>query len=94
MDSKTLEDALLPWLRVSTWHTKHFKDDERFHQAIHVAFGQLGSSISPEDFEQAIKNVLYERHPGQEKSMSDSIEHFVRRAEVIGSYLLDVRNLR
>ncbi|MNH28285.1 hypothetical protein D3C79_884430 [compost metagenome] len=91
MNERTLQDALLSWLRVSTWHTGHPKDDERFHQALNTAFDKLGPAISSDDFREAIKSVLAERYPGQEKSMSHDIEEYAGRAEIISSYLYDVR---
>lgn len=94
MDIKTLENALLPWLCVGTWYTRHPKDDERFHNALSTVFDQLGTEIDAENFEQAIKNVLADRHPGQELSMDQSIDIFVRRADIIASYFADVRSHR
>ncbi|SPO56159.1 conserved protein of unknown function [Pseudomonas sp. JV551A1] len=92
MDIQALQLSLLPWLRVDTWHTMHPKDEERFHQALHVAFGELGYSIAYEQFYEAIHRTLSERQPGVEVYRSKTIEEFARRAEVISSYLFDVRN--
>jgi hypothetical protein len=92
MDTKALQLFLLPWLRVDTWHSRHLKDEERFHQALHVAFGELGYSIAYEQFYEAIHRTLSELQPGVEVYRSKTIEQFARRAEVISSYLFDVRN--
>lgn len=91
MDLKALQLSLLPWLRVGTWHTGHPKDHERFHQAIHTAFSELGLSISYEQFYDAIHKNLAEISPGAEVVFTNEIEEFARRAEMIGSYLFDVR---
>ena len=91
MSTKALEGALLSWLRVGTWYTSHPLDCARFHNALHDAFSKVGLRIDADDLEQAIKNVLAERHPGQER-MTPEIESFVRRADVISSYLSDTRN--
>lgn len=88
MDIQTLEEALLPWLRVDTWYTPHPLDSERFHKAIQVAFTRLGPRIGEEDMGHAIRNVLAKRHPGQEK-MTEQIDKFIRRADIIGCYLAD-----
>lgn len=92
MDVKALQMLLLPWLRVETWHTRHPKDDERFHKALHEVFSQLGYSIAYEQFYDAIRAVIVELTPGHELFRNKDIEHFARRAEVVGSYLYDVRN--
>lgn len=94
MDIQALQIFLLPWLRVNTWHTRHPSDEERFHHALHVAFKELGYSIAYEHFYDAIHKVISERQPGHELLRSKAIEHFARRAEVIGYYLFDVRNLQ
>jgi hypothetical protein len=92
MDIQALQLVLLPWLRVDTWHTRHPKDEERFHQALHVAFKELGYSIAYEQFYEAIHLTLSERQPGVELYRIKATEQFARRAEVIGSYLFDVRD--
>ncbi|MBF8802196.1 hypothetical protein [Pseudomonas asiatica] len=94
MDIQALQLFLLPWLRVDTWHTRHPKDEERFHQALHVTFSELGYSIAYEQFYEAIHRTVSERQPGVEVYRSKTIEQFARRAEAIGSYLFDVRNLQ
>ncbi|MFG0631466.1 hypothetical protein [Pseudomonas sp. xss_2] len=92
MDMKALQLFLLPWLRVDTWHTRHPNDEERFHQALHVTFKELGYTITYEQFYDAIHKVIAERQPGHELHRIKSIEGYARRAEVIGYYLFDVRN--
>lgn len=86
-----LQTFLLPWLRVRTWHTRHPQDEQRFHQALHVVFERLGYSIPYERFYDAIHSVLVELEAGDELHRRKAIEQFARRAEVIGSYLFDVR---
>lgn len=83
---------MLPWLRVGTWHTRHPNDDERFHQALQDVFSALGYSIAYEQFYDAMRAVIVELTPGHEMFREKDLEHFARRAEVIGSYLYDVRN--
>lgn len=92
MDAIALQTYLVPWLRVSTWHTRHPKDEERFHKALNAIFSGLGYSITFEHFYDAIHSVLAELEAGDELYRTQSIEKFARRAEVIGSYLFDVRN--
>ncbi|MBC3484704.1 hypothetical protein HU750_03390 [Pseudomonas sp. SWRI50] len=94
MDMKALKLFLLPWLHIDTWHTRHPNDEERFHQALHATFKELGYSIAYEQFYDAIRDVIAERTPGHELFKGKEIQHFARRAEVIGSYLFDVRTLR
>lgn len=66
MDCKKLEKSLSPWLRVSTWHTKHPEDEERFPHALQPTFADLGYSIAFEVFFEAMQNVVAEQYPGHE----------------------------
>ena len=92
MDVQALQLFLLPWLRVDTWHTRHPKDEERYHLALHAAFRELGYSIAYDHFLEAIHRTISDLQPGVEIYRSKAIERFARRAESIGSYLFDVRN--
>jgi hypothetical protein len=91
MDLKALEKSLSPWLRVSTWYTKHPKDEQRFHHALHATFAEHGYSIAFEEFFEAMRNVIVERYPGHELYRATDIERYARRAEIIGYYLFDVQ---
>lgn len=65
MDIEKMKIALVPWLRVDTWHTTHPLDDRRFHRALKSAFDLLGTSIAFGDFREAMGQlwvVLAEIH--------------------------------
>lgn len=91
MDIASLAKALDPWLRVSTWHTGHPMDDQRFHRSLKIAFNNLGVQISSDDFRKAISLVLADRSPGDLKAFENEIEQFSRRGEDIASYLIDLK---
>jgi hypothetical protein len=90
MDIKKLKNALEPWLKVSTWNTYHPLDDERFHKALKSAFDTLGTTISFDDFKEAMDQLAANLHPGMNQSYRDELIYgFAKRAEQIGSYLHD-----
>ena len=90
MDIEKLKTALTPWLKVDTWHTSHPYDDERFHRALKSAFDLLGTSITFDDFREAIEQLVKEHHPNILVSNRDAlVEKFAQRAEDIGSSLYD-----
>jgi len=91
MDQNKLENALGPWLSPETWHTRHPKDDERFHQSLNAAFNAIRPNIDAEQFAVAISQVLSKKHPSHVRIYAEDIKEFAQRAEVIGSYLFDLQ---
>ena len=90
MNIEKLKTALAPWLRVDTWHTSHPLDEERFHHALKSAFDLLGTSISFDNFSEAMDLLAKEFHPTFQASYrNEVVEKFAQRAENIGSYLHD-----
>ena len=57
MNLDQLKQCLRQWMQVSTWHTGHPLDEERFHKALHNAFSQVGLSISGDDFKKVISDL-------------------------------------
>lgn len=90
MNIEKLKAALIPWLKVDTWHTSHPLDEERFHRALKIAFDSLGTSIAIDDFREAMGQLANEHHKNFQAHQRDEfIEDFARRAEYIASYLHD-----
>ncbi len=87
MSNSKLETALESWARVSTWYTSHALDEGRFHRALQVAFAELGTAISKDEFESAIEAVA--RRSGN-PFPPDEPDKWAQRAEHVASYLNEV----
>ncbi|WP_435653097.1 hypothetical protein ACSC9T_08915 [Pseudomonas putida] len=91
MDIVRLEELLDPWLRVDTWHTQHYLDDQRFHRALNQAYKELGTDIHSGDVILAIENALNKRSPEGKDAYSDAIKRYAEKAQIIGWYVRDIQ---
>lgn len=90
MDRTCLKEALRPWIKTNTWHTRHPADDQRFHRALAGAFARCGCPIPPDGLRDALSELLAEHHPEKEGDYwHDVTENFVQLAEVIGHFVKD-----
>ena len=85
MNIEKLAPKLKPWMQVDTWHTSHPKDSERFHLALNSAFSELGSSISYDDFKEAMEYLSEELSSAKLEAeyLTQAIEGYASRAETI-----------
>ena len=92
MNMDKLKEILRSWMRISTWHTNHPLDNERFHKALHNAFSELGTGINFDDFEEVMYELADEYHPDWNQEYKDElVQNFSLRAEHITSYLRDTK---
>lgn len=92
MEMQALASILSPWLSHETWHTTHALDEKRYHSSLDRAFKELGTMLGHNDFHEAIHMFLSDSRPGETSSRSREIDDFAMRAELIGSYLSDVKD--
>lgn len=90
MNIDDLKAAIVPWLRIDTWHTPHPLDDQRFHRSLKSAFDSLGTSIALDDFRVVMTQLAQEHHPNMQASdRKVFVEEFAQRAKNISRYLHD-----
>lgn len=92
MNIESLAKSLETWMQVSTWHTTHSLDSERFHKALSNAIKKHGYEISYDEFKQAME-YLFEKHYSSKKleNFESEIERYASNAEKITSYLFDTQ---
>jgi len=91
MNIELLAESLKPWMRVSTWHTTHPLDQQRFHKALSQAFTEHGNHLSYDEFKDAMCCLFEELNP--DKNMVgyvNDIERYSSNAETIASYLMNI----
>jgi hypothetical protein len=88
MISNQFRDAIDQWVKLSTWHTNHPSDDERFHSMLWVGENDGPSCFDASDFIDLVTELAHRYHP---KLKSDYlIEHAAEKgvqAEIIMGYL-------
>ena len=90
MNAEALKQALESWVRVSTWTSSHPLDEERFHKALYAAFEQAEQRITKEEFEQAMRELAAQYHPGiLPEYLDEHVDEMAQRAEHISSYVFD-----
>ena len=92
MNIESLAKPLEPWMQVSTWHTTHPLDNERFYKALSNAFKEHGCQISYDEFKEAME-YLFEKHYSDMniESFESKIERYAGNAENIASYICDTQ---
>lgn len=90
MSVTCLKEALAPWIRITTWHTYHPADDERFHRALAAAFTHCGCPIPPDELRETLAQLLTEHHPDKHGPHWTAVcEKFVSLADTIGQFVKD-----
>lgn len=81
-------DLIASWAGVSTWHTSHPLDQERFSIAMHNVIAELGSAVDIDAFENALR-----RHANSNLTLLGTPEHwdeliakFIIKAEAIFTF--------
>jgi len=83
-------EIIKSWAGVSTWHTTHPLDQNRFSKAMHKLVSELGANLDIDAFENALR-----RHAENNPAMLDESAHwdelitkFTIKAETIFTYEL------
>lgn len=86
----TLAEAFEPWYRVSTWHTPHPKDAERFHRCCHQFFQVHGGHTDYDDFREHLRDAIPRRGGGEWLDYhEESLERYAEKIDAIFEYLSD-----
>ena len=92
MNIESLAKSLKPWMQVSTWHTTHPLDKERFHNALSNAFKEHGCQISYDKFKEAMEHLFEKLNPDMKlENFESEIERYAGNAENIASYIYDTQ---
>ncbi|MBK5142882.1 hypothetical protein I2494_03980 [Budviciaceae bacterium BWR-B9] len=75
------------WLRVSTWHTGHPKDDERFFKAIYQLIIRNEKMIEPDKVEGYILDTQKEMLAPS--FLEDLAHNYARKYDVIYSFIYE-----
>lgn len=86
MAIESLAAHLDPWLRSNTRFEPHPKDQERFHRALALAIENHESTLSKEQFVEAVTHWLSERNKFIDH---EKINEYGSKAETIASFLFD-----
>jgi len=81
-------EIIKSWAGVSTWHTHHPMDQERFSVAMHNLITELGSSIDIECFQNALRRHASNNVDilGNPEHWDDLIDKHTINAEMIFTY--------
>jgi DNA polymerase III delta subunit len=89
---ESLAKSLEPWMHVSTWHTAHPLDNERFHKALSNAIREHGCQISYDQFKEAMEYLFEKHYPDMKlENFESEIEQYAGNAENIASYIYDTQ---
>ena len=91
-DIAALKTLLRPWMHRDGWESDRRTDLRHFYRALAEVFAALGTSITEDEFSEAMDELAAELHPqemfGRRIAVSD---HFIERAVVVGEYLAATR---
>ncbi|WP_332399649.1 hypothetical protein [Vibrio metschnikovii] len=81
-------ELLKPWAGVSTWHTTHPMDRDRFNRSMHAIVEEFGANVDIDLFESALRKHV-ENNPrvlGNPEHWDNVISKFTILAESIFLY--------
>ena len=85
-----LREALHPWLAVSTWHTTHPLDGERFHKALDAALRNGRRPIMSDNLREAIVALAAEMHPDMlPRTINEAADYYASTGERISIFMAD-----
>jgi hypothetical protein len=93
MSQDALLVALGPWMRVSTWHTAHPLDEQRFHRAVASACKRVGTPLDAAEIEKAIMHLAEKYHgPFKGERLFRMMDEYAQEAETISLYVHNTRD--